>query len=285
MQCSVRNGISVGVTAFLIACSGSSEEEPSISLSLEPYVGRLVVLPVVLDGDTLSFLFDTGAGETLITPAVAERIGCIPRGRTLGFRMSGEPVEFAYCADVILDFAGRSWSHDQIGVWDIGAILPADWPPLGGVLSLRTFLNQPITLDLENRLLTLENRLSLAQKTAGMTRLEARVATGTDGSSVTLFVRGQIGPEGWFLLDSGNLDAVIIGPHMISVGAAVPNPGEVFEGRVQLNGLPSVTTSLRVRDIIYDGALSEEFLRLWILTVDLRSGEVWAQAASSREAA
>jgi hypothetical protein len=41
----------------------------------------------------------------------------------------------------------------------------------------------------------------------------------------------------------------------------------------------------RVVEMIYDGALSEEFLRAWVITLDLAEGKAWAVRAASREAA
>jgi hypothetical protein len=48
----------------------------------------------VIGRDSVSLLLDTGGGETLIAPRVAAEIGCVPRGRSVGFRLRGERVEF-----------------------------------------------------------------------------------------------------------------------------------------------------------------------------------------------
>ena len=71
-----------------------------ISLTLRPYIGRLVTTTVTLGADTLRLLFDTGGGETVLTPSVAKRAACRPSPRTSGFRMNGERVVFEHSRDV-----------------------------------------------------------------------------------------------------------------------------------------------------------------------------------------
>lgn len=257
-----------------------SHAEDAVVVPLRPYVGRLVTAPVVAGRDTLHLLLDTGGGETLITPEVARSLGCVPHGRSVGFRMTGERVEFARCNDVTLEIGGRGFPHREIGVWDIMAILPEGLPPLDGVLALDTFAEQPFTLDLQGRELILEGEGTLANRIEGMTRVEARVSTGPAGGDLTLFVRGVLDEPGWFLLDSGNLDEIQIAPHMIHRTGPVPR---VIEGvGFELQGLPPAEVSVQVAEIIYDGALAESFLREWIWTFDPGTGSLWAKRRASR---
>jgi hypothetical protein len=168
-----------------------------------------------------------------------------------------------------------SIAHDEIGVWDIGAVLPPDVPPVDGVLSLRTFAKQPFTLDLSEARLILESEESLAARTAGANRLRSRLATGIDGDELTVLVHAGAPAPGWLLIDSANLDVVQLAPHMSPPGTG----DEPWEAELRLDGLPLARAQARTRDILYDGALSESFLRGWTLTFDLRSGAVWAAPA------
>jgi len=241
-------------------------------VALDPYIGRMVTVDVSIGGDTARLIFDTGGGETFISPEMAKRIGCTPTGRSVGFRMSGERVDFQLCHAVTISIGGVAFEHEELGVWDINAVLPEGVPPVDGVLSLKTFSAQPLTLDLGAGILTLETASSFRDRIRDMARLNSRIAPGPAGDELTVFVRGEVDAPAWFLLDNGNLDVVQAAPHL---GSAE----NVWEHVLHLDGMPPVTTSFRTRDIIYDGVLSEEFMRQWLFSFDLASNEVWAMRA------
>ena len=249
----------------------------SVTLHLEPYVGRLVTLSPVLGQDTLRMLFDTGGGETIIIPSVAETVSCVPSGRSVGFRMSGEQVEWPMCPDLEFRFASEYVHDSRVGVWDLMAILPEGLPHLDGLMSLETFRDRLLTIDLTEKKIVLESEASFRARVSRMSRLQARIATGTDGGHLDLFVQGRLSDseeELWFLVDSANLSDVVLGPHV---------DGSLDSSEVDI----ILADSLRVRaaassaDIIYDGALSEAFLRQIVLSVDLRTGQAWATRSSS----
>lgn len=199
-------------TCAVMACA--SDERPQsahatpVEVALAPYVGRLVTIDAVIGTDTARLIFDTGGGETVISPAIAERLGCAPSGRSVGYRMNGDRIDFTYCPAVTLTIGGVPFLHDQIGVWDVQALLPPGVPPVDGVLSLKTLAGQPFTLRLKEQRLTLETSQSFREQVDGMSRLRSRLATGVDGDELTVFVRGAVRDTAWFLMDSGNLDVV-----------------------------------------------------------------------------
>jgi len=263
-------------TVVAVACTaaddGSDRGVAPVQVALNPYIGRMVTVDVAIGVDTARLIFDTGGGETFISPEMATRIGCAPTGRSVGFRMSGERVDFQLCHAVTISIGGLAFEHEQLGVWDINAVLPEGVPPVDGVLSLNTFAAQPLTLDLGNGMLTLETASSYRDRIRDMTRLNSRLATGPAGDELTVFVRGAVDGPAWFLLDNGNLDVVQAALHL-------GGPEEVWEHVLQVDGMPPVTTSFRTRDIIYDGVLSEEFMREWLFSFDLASNEVWVMRA------
>ncbi len=270
----------LALLASLVGAACSPDEVPRATLAapvevpLAPYIGRLLTLDVLIDGDTARLILDTGGGETVVSPAIAQRLGCTPSGRSIGYRMNGDPIAIASCPAVTLIVGGIPFVHDRIGIWDVQALLPEGVPPVDGVFSLKTLVRQPFTLRLAERRLTLETSRSFREQVLGMSRLRSRLATGTDGDELTVFVRGVVGDTVWFLIDSGNLDVVQAGPHLR--GRTESDAGDTWEAELTLDGLPGVGTTFRTRDIIYDGVLSEEFLRQWILAFDLASNEVWA---------
>jgi hypothetical protein len=248
-----------------------------VDVPLTSYLGRLVTVDAAVGADTVRLIFDTGGGETVISPRIAEQLGCTPSGRSIGYRMTGERIAFSYCPAVTISIGGMPFRHDQIAVWDVQALLPDGVPPVDGVLSLKTFAAQLFTLRLEERRLTLETTRTFRQQTEDMSRLQSRIATGPDGDELTVFVHGTVPDTGWFLLDSGNLDVVQARPHYGR--PTVPSVSETWEAELRLHGLPAVPTLFRTREIIYDGVLSEEFLRQWTFAFDLSAKAVWAAPA------
>ena len=204
--------------SILFSCksneSGQDVFSNPVAVSLKPYVGRLFTVDALVNSDTLHLLFDTGGGQTLIGPDVAKGLGREPSGRSVGFRMTGEQMIYQICPDVVLNIGGKDFHHSTIGVWDVHSVLPEDLPPIDGILSLKTFANQPFTLDLSNKQLILETNQSLSARVKSMSRLKSRIATGPNGSELDVLLHGAIKKFGWFLLDCGNLDASLVAPHM-----------------------------------------------------------------------
>jgi hypothetical protein len=92
---SVERGAEHALTPLSLQHEAISERPRApVVVDLVPYAGRLLTVRAVAGVDTLRLLFDTGGGRTLLVPDVAHRLGCIPSGRVVGFRMSGERVVF-----------------------------------------------------------------------------------------------------------------------------------------------------------------------------------------------
>lgn len=265
-------------------------DEP-IELILGPYVGRLRQLQVQLGTESHPFLFDTGGGLTLIDPEIASLIDCDPYGQLTGFRMSGERVDFQQCGRVHLQL-GALTIEQNVGVFDLMALLPEGWPPLRGVLSLHTFQNHAITLDLARNQLILETVQSLQERVQDMQELRMHVERGVEGRgfSVYLEAKAQKGSIR-LLLDSSNLAGFILAPHTIEqLGLDLPDKNleangaseePIHEVSLDIVGLGPVTTPIIIRDITHDGAISAEFMEKLILTMDFKSNRIWGRIRQS----
>ncbi len=233
---------------------------------------------VVTVADTAHpFIFDTGGGETIITPEVASAIGCTPYGRAIGFRAGGEQVAFEYCDDVLLRLGDVAIAHQRVGVFDLRSILPKGAPPADGVVSLRSFRDRPVTIDLAAGRITIESANSLAERTRGMRPLTIRVATGPTGAETTVYIAARAGGRrAWLLLDSGNGDPALVAPHVARMAGLVDNQGQ---GLIEIDGLGPIRQPIRTRDMIYDGMLGAAFIQDWIFTLDLGSSRAWAAPA------
>ena len=138
-----------GLLGLLMSCvtDGTHDVGGDIDVELRPYFRGLRTVEAVVGRDTVPFLFDTGGGVTVISPEVARSIGCAPFGRMVGHRMTGEPVEFQRCDSVEIVVGALELSHSPVAVFDVNALLPAELPRLGGVLSLDSFRGRILLID------------------------------------------------------------------------------------------------------------------------------------------
>lgn len=248
---------------------------------LHPYAGRLRTVDVRVAGRVRSLLFDTGGGLTFLTPEVANEAGCRPR-RLAALRMAGELVQFQGCGELAFEIAGLSLTR-EVGAFDVGGLLPPELPRLAGLASLQTFEGQVVTLDLGGGSLVLETPDSLKARVAGLTPLVVRAARELGGAGLDLFVRVEArGGPLWLLVDSANLDAILLAPHAAAALAQGPalaalRSGEAAEVELPLGGLGRARVRARQRDLIYDGALDAALLERLVLTMDLVGLRAWAR--------
>ena len=262
------------------ATACASVDDPPSVVSLDPYIGRLVTMNASVNGIEATMLFDTGGGVTAVTPNLAKRVDCDPHGKTVGHRMSGERVEFQKCGPQSMSI-GASNSDAELYVFDLMALLPNDWPALDGIISLPNFIDHPFTLDLEKQQLILETKSSFQSRIANAHAADVRLKR-DPGGEVTVFVRVEaLAGDLWFLLDSANLDHVLVSPTaMEQLGVfndenVTVQPDSEFTGNFTIAGVGSVSADARVRDIIYDGAFNEAVMRRYLITFDLQTERAW----------
>lgn len=289
----------------LAACTASAPRSPHparpqlvdstlpsspVSVPLHPYFRGLRTVRVTSGADTLTFLLDTGGGHTLLTVEAARKLGCAPFGRQTAYRMSGERVDFRWCAGVPLSVGGVPLEHPVVAVFDLMALLPSALPPLDGVLSLQSFRERVVTLDHAGAKLVLESGASAAVRAAAMRQLTARAATGEDGGVLSVFVAARAeGAPVWLLLDSGNLVGTVLAPHAArQLGVAAPDGAAGAEGaevRVPLEvlGLALAREPVVIRELIIDGALGVRFFEQGAVMLDFRGGRVRAYRSAAAE--
>ena len=275
---------------FVIALAGcvhanttsgaAGQADRARTIPLSTYAGLLRSITVTVANSAHPFIFDTGGGETMITPDLASAIGCTPYGRAVGLRASGEQVAFQYCDRVLLRLGDIAVAHERVGVFDLKAILPAGVPSADGVVSLQSFRAQPMTIDLARERITLETADSLAVRTGARDAAgHDQGRHGTDWSGDHGVHRGAGGGSRvWLLLDSGNGDLALVAPHVARMAGLTKSEGEAL---IEFDGLGPSRLQARSREIIYDGVLGVEFMRHWIFTFDLASNRAWAAPAES----
>lgn len=247
-------------------------------IPLDPYLGKLRTLDVTVAGETLPFLFDTAGGVTLLTLEAAARAGCEPFGRGVGFRHNGEPVVLERCRGVELALGGHPTRDEEVAVWDLMALLEGA-PEVGGIVSLKSFEGETVTLDLAGGTLRVETAGSRAEAIAGAAPLTVRDSRQGGGASLDLFVAVE-SPAGplWFELDSGALSPVLVAPHAAELLGLDLSPEEPRAVELPVAGLGPVRVDAQIKeDLIYDGLLNAAFLEELVVTLDLEEIRAWAR--------
>ncbi|WP_205504131.1 retropepsin-like aspartic protease [Rufibacter psychrotolerans] len=247
-------------------------------IPLEVYAGNLKAVRVTIEGKPYRFLFDTGGGETIISPQIAQALGKTPYGQLSAYRMSGEKVVFQKSDSVTLSLSGQLLFQNQVAVWDLMSILPKGLPQLDGVISLKTFSGKILGIDLKNNQLTVEDEKSFAARRKNLTLLNSRFANGLAGNELSLFLEVQgSNKKLWFLFDSGNLGHILLSPSTVQVLGlkASSAPGTELQNvplTLHRKALPAPAT---VKDILYDGALNFSFIKENTYYLDLKKLQVW----------
>jgi len=255
--------------------SQPARPEPVIVIPLEPYLTAQTVVHAVVNGQSGTFLFDTGQGVSVFSPAFAARVGCHPWGRISGFRMTGERLDSPHCDDIPFELAGQKLAAPVVGILDVMKFIGPDAPAVDGALGLDLFAHRLITI-VPRRQIVLESPASLFQRIRNGRELPIRVVRDVEG--IALCVDGAVRtPEGvaWMELDNGNGGSLVVANHIAPLLGLATDISTPQPGRFELANGMAVEGTLRTRDLIMDGNISAQFLNRWTLTLDLERGRAW----------
>jgi hypothetical protein len=117
-----------------------------------------IFIKAKVNGTSGNFIFDTGAGLTLVTQKFASKIpGLKPSYQNFtGFRATGEAVSVNLSGEANLAIGEFRTRAPVIGVID------ADLGPADGLISLSSFKNQVFTIDYERKRLIFEEKGTVA---------------------------------------------------------------------------------------------------------------------------
>lgn len=267
--------------AALFALAGCQRHRSSaIELVLKPYAGTaLRTVDVAISGKTAPFLFDTGAGLTLLTPEQVTNAGCTPFGQVTGFRADGGKLALQRCGPVSLDIDGFK-ADGEAGVFDLMRLIGKGAPPVGGLIGLSSFDGRAITLDLAHNRMIVETHHSLGHRVHDMRPIHLRVVRGAGGDVVPFIeVQAKTGTL-WLEVDSGNNGPVFLAPHaQQQLGISIAkNAKQPFD--LDVIGLGKVPVTVASREMIYDGQLDPAFLKQIVLSIDLGKSQAWARLNS-----
>ena len=143
-------------------------------IPLTSVLGGQLAFQANVGGSNELFLFDSGGGGTVISPALATKVGCNPWGQVTGFRMRGQRLDLKRCDDFQIEVRGRLLHSPTAGVFDILEGAPKSAPPIAGSVGLDMFIGEAITLDVGQKRLIIESPRSLKQRIRHAHQLVAR---------------------------------------------------------------------------------------------------------------
>jgi hypothetical protein len=264
--------ILAAMAATVAASAGAAGPQPTV-LKMEQF-RRSVALRVEVGGKERLFQFDTGGGNSFISPEIAKELNCEKGARVVGFRMTGDKLEAPRCDDVALNIGGQRFIVPTAGVYQVGEF-NAKGVTVDGLLALDVFEGKTITMDFAGLKLIVETPESAAARVAGATELPARLIREMGGYALAIDIQvpSKFGHLG-FQLDSGNGGTLLIAKPYAAAFGFDPDKGP------RLGSFPigkGITASGLVMPagITLDGNLGMPFLKNYLVTLDLAAGRVW----------
>jgi hypothetical protein len=277
---SIRGRFGLLATLLLLAWVPSAvagSPKPIAVLPLETYLGRSLAIRAFINGHEGRFLFDTGEGVTMISPSLADAVGCKPWGNLTGFRMTGERLDTPHCDGLIFESHGISLPVPIVGVLDIMTFLDSDAPKLDGAIGLDAFAGRAITLIIQRKQLVVESKGSLAARVRVATEIAVRVVRDAEGVAlaVDVAVPTAVG-RAWMELDSGNGGSIVVSRAVAPLLNLDPAADKPQAGTFDVAAGITVAGQVRTpQGMIMDGNIGSQFLANWCLTLDLASGRAW----------
>ncbi|NVO19771.1 MAG: aspartyl protease family protein [Bacteroidetes bacterium] len=267
--------ISIPALLLFICLHGYSQD----TIALSKYLGNLKTVEVTIDGKKYNFLFDSGGGATFIAPSLIRNSGREIFGDGTGYRMSGEKIRFQKTDSITLQLGHTLLFNQDACVWDIMSVLPTDVPELYGIISLNSFRNKILTIDLSHSRLIVETPLSYRKKQMNQTLLRSRFASGITANELDVLISIPRQHHAyWFLFDSGNLDDLLLSH---STAREWKLESGVDSLRNRLSTIPfhigneDLNVQAAANDLIYDGALNYDLICRYVFMINFISQEVW----------
>jgi hypothetical protein len=258
------------------------------------YLAHVLTVPVRVCDVEAKVIFDTGIGLSLISEALAAKVGCRPDGSTFtGRRMSGQAVTIPLGSVASMAVGASQMRDVPVGILDLHAM--AGLGDVDGFISLSCFRTTPVTVDYAAGLLVLEDEASLVRRAAAGTPVTVHV--GHDGCSTDLMlgidlpngrpisVEVDTGSDTLILNESlaGDAGIDLQGPGIRQVKASDETGHEFvryfteLRGDIKVSGAPSIRVTdpeVMFQKIIYDGLVGDRFLRNFTTTYDLASSRM-----------
>lgn len=270
----MRRAILLLATTLQFSAPAIAEGGTSLEAHLSPYMSALQSITVEAAGRPRRFLFDTGAGITVITPELARELHCAPAGRVSGHRMRGERIDMPRCDRISLKLAGHQLNADTVGVLDLKKLLPAGAEPIDGVLALDVFANARLLLDAGGGTIQVLTQREFSTAVQHAVEVPSRFAREMQGLSVTPYVGVQFDAyRAWFELDTGSDGEIVVAHH---VPASSSNTGSTGKSQLRLAiGAVPIEGHAKYEDLLVDGNIGLPIWRQFLIFLDIHSQRIW----------
>lgn len=246
------------------------------TIRLKPYIENIKTVDVDIQGKKYSFLFDTGGAETIISPEVAKAINKKIYGSITGFRMTGEKIKLQKADSISLIIGKTKIFHQTVGVWDLMSILPKDLPRVDGVISLKSFERNILTIELAKNIIIIENKASAKKAIKGKSLLTTRFSNGLEGADLNIFIGiPKANNLYWFLFDSGNSGPFILSNESALIWNVQNENYEKSADSEFVFGDKTLKIKPVAKDIIHDGVFNFDAISRYIFTIDFKNEKVW----------
>ena len=261
-----------GLCMALCSTAAAAAEQP-IVLKMEQF-RRSVAMRVQVGGKERLFQFDTGGGNTFISPEIAKELKCEKGARVVGFRLTGDMLEAPRCDGVAITIGGHRFTAPIAGVYQVGEF-NAKGVTVDGLLALDVFEGKTITMDFAGLKLIVETPDSAAARIVGATELPARLVREAGGYSLGIEVQvpSKMGHLG-FQIDSGNGGTLLIAKPYAAAFGFDPDKGPKM-GSFPIGKGIEASGFVMPAGITLDGNLGMPFLKNYLVTLDLDKGRVW----------
>ena len=153
-------------TLLILFTTLNVAQEKSIKIIEIPFTQTAnghIIIPAKINGIEGSFIFDTGAGINLLTKKFADKVTDLEKTHHFytGHRATGEELQSDLWNSKYLEIGDFKASKEKFAVYDIDF-------PLDGLISLTSFKDKAITIDFENKILSVETKDSLTKLIAEM---------------------------------------------------------------------------------------------------------------------
>jgi len=272
----------VSVSAF----AGSKPVSVPFSINSDGFV---VVAATVGGSDAIHAILDTGAGLDVLAPSLIEKIHGMPAGHISVFRMNGERLDVPLFVIPELSVGPLVKKEVVVGSWDV-----LDKLSLAGIISIRDFRNDPITLDFVGKELIFETHRSLAKRRAEgkSSRLQLDDVRGVALDIFSSFLIGN--QAGQCEIDTGSPNASVNTRYMPLMGIDRDSPGVHKQEKHSITGAPEVhywtnvpeislaaapqlklsPARVSFSNIIYDCVIGVDFWRDDLLTIDIADHQI-----------
>lgn len=297
---------SIILVMLLILCNAgcstvrSASNKPSMkgfqmsasSLPIEIIANSLILIPVTVNGSLKRrFLLDSGAGIEAISQRLCDQIGCKPTSAIQGKRMSGEEVNLPTTM-LSLDVGGSS-QETEAGITNIFDNLPKELGEIDGAISLKYFKNQAFTLDLKNKIVTIESEESLKERAKQADVVPAIIKKQTP-KTLGLFLGVKLfgNSTRQFEVDTGNSITILPLSRAKEFGVSEEDKDvkvvegknetghpfkrvyKTLQGKIEISGtagLSQENPKICFENIIYDGVIGIDFLNSFVITFDIQN--------------